>query len=320
MSRKSKKKQVSVVGSMNIDYVSSVDALPAAGETVTAEDFDTFLGGKGANQAIAAHRQGSKVFLFASVGEDEPGKIYIESLSEEGLDTTYIHAAPSTTGAAFITVDSSGENTIVISGGANEFLSKEDISSGSEAISKSNALLIQFEVPQQAILEAASVANENNVPVIINPSPFNPTFPWLSVETDYLIVNEPEAAEILEFSADLFDSSPVRQRIHELRIEHLIITRGSNGTLVFPKTEDPFEVDTLAVLPIDTVGAGDAFAGCFAAWIAAGADLQDAIRAANCAGALTTLGGGAQDPIPDRDKVEQHIEQIPKQRTKLKTK
>ena len=115
---------------------------------------------------------------------------------------------------------------------------------------------------------------------------------------------------MLDFPAKLHDSSNVRQRIHELRIEHLIITRGSDSTLVFRRTEDPFEVETMAVLPIDTVGAGDAFAGCFAAWIASGASLEDSVRAANCAGALTTLGGGAQNPIPDRDKVEQHFEQI----------
>ena len=87
----------------------------------------------------------------------------------------------------------------------------------------------------------------------------------------------------------------------------MLITRGSDGTLVFPRTEEPFEVETLAVLPIDTVGAGDAFAGCFAAWLASGASLEDSVRAANCAGALATLGAGAQNPIPDRDKVEQHL-------------
>jgi len=292
---------------MNIDYVSTVNELPAAGETVAAEDSTTLRGGKGANQSIAAHRQEAQVFLIGSVGNDETGKTYKKELAAEGIDTARIHLAPAATGAAFITVDAAGENTIVISGGANDFLSSEDIQSSEETIVNGDALLMQFEVPQAAILHAAALANENNVPVIINPSPSNPAFPWITIQTDYLIVNEIEAEEILEFPAKLLDSSAVRQRIHELRIEHILITRGSDGTLVFPRTEEPFEVETLAVLPIDTVGAGDAFAGCFATWIASGASLKDSVRAANCAGALTTLGAGAQNPIPDRDKVEQHL-------------
>ncbi len=102
----------------------------------------------------------------------------------------------------------------------------------------------------------------------------------------------------------------MRQRLHELRIENLIITRGGDDTLVYRHCDEPFEVPTLPVLPIDTVGAGDAFAGCFTARIAAGDSLDSAIRAANCAGALTTLGPGAQAPLPDREMVIQHLEHL----------
>jgi len=315
MSKQSRPPKVTVVGSMNIDYVSTVGDLPASGETVSAEEFATLRGGKGANQSIAAHRQGADVCLFAAAGKDENGQAYRNALEKEGISTDHIQLVSAATGAAFITVDRNGENTIVISGGANDFLSKESIFNGSQVIQTSDALLAQFEVPQAAVIQAILTANENDVPVILNPSPSNPAFPWLSVQCDFVIVNEYEASELLEFFPTLTDCSEVRQRMHELRIEHLVITRGSSGTLVFPKTEDPFEVETLAVLPIDTVGAGDAFAGCFAAWIASEAPLEEAVRAANCAGGLSTLGNGAQEPVPDRDKVEQHFEQIPKQTT-----
>ncbi len=300
-----------VIGSLNIDYVSRVDELPAAGETVIADDITTCRGGKGANQAISASRQGQQVILFGSIGDDENGASYQKQLSAEGIDVSKIQEVPCSTGAAFITVDSDGENTIVVAGGANDFLTRDDILEGASVIEGASALLLQFEVPQPTIVEAISIANEHEVPVIINPSPANAAFPWHEVQTDYLIVNESEAEDLLEFEATFFSASEVRQRIHELRIKCLIVTRGSKTTLVFPNTGDPYEVDTLAVLAIDTVGAGDAFAGCFAAWIAAGSEPLDAIRAANCAGALTTLGGGAQRPIPDRERVEQHLEQIP---------
>ena len=179
-------------------------------------------------------------------------------------------------------------------------------------------LLAQFEVPTKTVIEAIRLASRADIPVIINPSPFVPNFPWEEVPIDHVIVNQHEAEELLDFSPEQRDPETVRQELHELRIKNLIVTRGSETTLVFTNTGDYYEVEPLPVLPIDTVGAGDAFAGCYAARIALGKTVEDAVRAANCAGALTTLGGGAQKPIPDRDRVDQHIEQIPKRKKILR--
>jgi len=301
---------VAVIGSLNLDYFTRVDELPAPGETVASDRLDLFRGGKGANQAIAVRRQGCKVGLFGATGDDDHGAAYRSALEEEGIDIANLVAAPARTGAAFITVDSRGENMIVIAPGANDALSADDIRRGAAAIEGSAALLGQFEIPVAALVEAVRIANQRDVPVVINPSPFDPTFPWQEVRTDYLIVNEGEAAEVLEFSPLVEDLATVRQRLHELRVEHLIITRGGDSTLVYGRSIDPFDVPTLPVLPIDTVGAGDAFAGCFTARIAAGEALEPALQAANCAGALATLGAGAQDPVPDRNQVDRHIAQM----------
>lgn len=306
------KPRVAVVGSLNIDYVTRVDELPMPGQTIAADDLTTFRGGKGANQAIAALRQGCDVSLFGCVGDDECGKAYRSYLEEEGIDVSEVDTAPSPTGSAFIAVDGDGENTIIIAGGANDFTGADDIRKAAPVLGNCQIALCQFEVPLPAILETVKIANRQEFPVVINPSPVNPTFPWDAVESDYVIVNETEAEEILEFQPTIENESIVRQRIHELRIAHLIVTRGSNGTLVFCKDGRAYDIDTLPVLPIDTVGAGDAFAGCFAARIALGETVEDAVRAANCAGALTTLGGGAQNPMPDYDKIDLHIDQIPK--------
>ncbi|HQZ30016.1 MAG TPA: PfkB family carbohydrate kinase, partial [Verrucomicrobiales bacterium] len=153
----------------------------------------------------------------------------------------------------------------------------------------------------------AKTANQLAIPLIINPSPFDPLFPWYRISTDYVIVNESEALELLEFSPVIEELSTVLARLRQMRIRTLILTRGGNSTLVFRQDGDLLTVPVLPVLPVDTVGAGDAFAGCFAARIAQGEPLIEALYAANCAGALTTLGAGAQDPSPDRERVNQHV-------------
>lgn len=304
--------QVAVVGSLNIDHVARVEELPGPGETVAASDFDTYPGGKGANQAISVRRQGCEVHFFGSVGSDEKGEAYRESLEEEGIYTEHLKQVPAPTGSAFITVDGDGENFIVIAPGANSLLTARDIENGSPVLEECAALLCQFEVPSAAVIAALRAANRFSIPSVVNPSPVDPTFPWGEVRIDHLIVNEHEAHEILEFPPAMEDPSLVRQRLTEFRIEHLVVTRGGDETLVFPHTADAYRVATLPVLPVDTVGAGDAFAGCYTAWISRGETVENAVRAANCAGALATLGAGAQDPIPDLDKIHQHIDQIPK--------
>lgn len=301
---------VSVIGSLNIDYFTKVDCLPSPGETVASLGLELFRGGKGANQAISASRQGARVRFFGCVGSDTEGDEYRRALDEEGIDLTFLGTSPSRTGSAFITVDQGGENMIVVASGANEELTGADILEGSTAIRESRAILANFEVPVPAVIEAARIANAAGIPVVINPSPIDPLFPWHEIQTDYLIVNEGEATEVLEFPPFLEELSTVRQRLTEMRIEHLVITRGGKDTVVFVRGGETFSVETLPVLPIDTVGAGDAFAGCLTARIAAGEPLEAAVRAANCAGALTTLGSGAQAPVPDREKVEQHLDHL----------
>ncbi len=306
----SKRPKVAVVGSLNIDYFTRVEALPAPGETVSSDEMNLFRGGKGANQAIAAFRQECEVVLLGAVGDDEAGKRYRKALEKEGIDTSCLNTAKGNTGAAFIAVDRKGENMIVTAAGANDSLRREDVKKHAAVLESCKTILMQFEIPTTVVVEAARLANRLDIPVVINASPFIPTFPWQEIRTDYLIVNQGEAAELLEFDPSVEEVATVRGRLHELRIENMIVTRGEDETLVYRRTEETLEVPTLPVLPIDTVGAGDAFAGCFAARIASGDDLVLALQAANCAGALTTLGAGAQNPIPDRAKVDRHLEHL----------
>ncbi|MEM7602667.1 MAG: ribokinase, partial [Verrucomicrobiota bacterium] len=190
---------ISVVGSLNIDYFTRVQSLPTPGATVSSQSLELFRGGKGANQAVSACRQGARVYFFGCVGEDEEGGSYRDALSDEGIDVTYLNRVASKTGSAFITVDQSGENMIVMNPGANDRLQSDDVKAGRKAIGGCGAILGQFETPVEVIVEAASIANKAKVPVVINPSPIKPEFPWHLIQTDYLIVNEGEAGEVLGF-------------------------------------------------------------------------------------------------------------------------
>lgn len=306
-----KEHHIAVVGSLNVDYFTRVGRLPVPGETVAATDLEVIFGGKGANQAVAAARQDAQVALIGSVGADEMGKAYLAHLKSEGIEVEGVREVPDTsTGAAFVSVDPRGENTIVVSGGANDQTSPDQIRVRDPFISEAKALLVQFEVPLAAVVEALKIANRSGVITVVNPSPIRSTFPWATVEVDYLIVNETEAAELIEEVPPTLSSAfAIREAIQGMRVRTLIITRGSDPTLVFDERE-AFEAPALPVVPVDTVGAGDAFAGCFASRIASGESLQDAVLAANCAGALTTLRPGAQEAIPDREPVDQHREQL----------
>lgn len=306
----STQKSVSVLGSLNIDYFTKVETLPVPGETVASLSLELFQGGKGANQAISAARQGANVTLIGTVGDDAEGKSYRRALQTEGIDLSCLQTGSARTGCAFITVDEQGENMIVVSSGANAELTDAVIQEKKARLASADAVLANFEIPIPALIGAARIANAASVPLVINPSPYDPVFPWQEIQTDYLIVNEGEATEVMEFDPLQEDESLVRQRLTELRVEHLIITRGSDETIVYRRGGEAVAVETLPVLPVDTVGAGDAFAGCFTCRIAEGDSLENAIRAANCAGALTTLGPGAQHPIPDREKVTQHLEHL----------
>ncbi len=300
--------RVAVIGSLNLDYFTRVETLPKPGETVAAERLTLFRGGKGANQAIAAARQGCQVALFGAVGTDEGGAAYRRALEEEGIDISGIRVAPGETGTAFITVDDAGENTIVIAAGANAELRRADIARATARIENCGVVLGQFETPAAPLVEAARLANRAGGMVVVNPSPFHPAFPWEEIRTDFLIVNESEALQLLGFEPSPRAFEDICDRLHGLRAGCLVVTRGGEGTLVFDREEGVLEVPVLPVLPVDTVGAGDAFAGCFAARLAQGEPLASALRAANCAGALTTLGAGAQDPIPNREQVMRHLQ------------
>jgi ribokinase len=298
--------KVIVVGSLNVDYIAGVERLPAAGETVAATDLLRRFGGKGANQAVAAARQGAKVTLIGCVGADDNGRAYLKHLRREGIDVTGMsRSGNAPTGTALIAVDTRGENTIIVAAGANGELTPKSFAAVNRLLAKAKAVLLQFEIPIATTNAVIGFANRAGIPVLLNPSPLKDGFPWGRYQLDTLIVNAGEAQAIfglpLEGMADRLQGW--RKTLAESRVARLIITRGAQPTLCLG-SDDYLEVPSLPVKPVDTVGAGDAFAGTFVARRAEGLDLLTAIRLANCAGALTTLKPGAQEAIPHRAATE----------------
>lgn len=306
-----------VVGSLNIDYIASVDRLPGPGETVSARNLIQRFGGKGANQAVAAARQGARVAMIGCVGDDDNGRAYRGRLAGERVDAGAISTAKrALTGSALIAVDRVGENLIIVAPGANGHLRPNDIRKHSALLENAQAVLLQFEVPLPTVVETVRLANRASIPVVLNPSPWREGFPWGKLVVDSLIVNAVEAGAVLgapfsQPSARVIRS--VRQALERKGIRRLIVTRGARSTLCISRNEY-FEIPALRVKPVDTVGAGDAFAGAFCAARAEGFDVRGAIRLANCAGALATLKPGAQESIPNRSSTRNAAKRLAWQR------
>lgn len=295
-----------VVGSLNMDLIASVQRLPLAGETVCATGLQRRFGGKGANQALAASRQGGQVTLIACLGDDPDGRDYRNHLRREGINCSTVNTVRGQgTGSAFIAVDPKGENQIIVIPGANAALTPPALKVQRSRIEVAKALLIQLEIPLETVVDAIEIANRARVPVILNPSPYDHAFPWGKVTVDVLIVNRHEAEVI-------FGQAPVKvdqdleawkARLQAKGLKTLIITRGEESTLILHEGGLK-RVAIHKVKAVDTVGAGDTFAGAFATHFAEGASLVECVRWANAAAALSTLQSGAQEGVPLRGDVQ----------------
>jgi ribokinase len=277
--------RVCVVGSVNMDHIFSVAALPHPGETVVASSVRLIPGGKGGNQAIAAARAGADVQLVAALGDDPTGDQLRAHLQANGVGLDGLTAVTGPSGSAVIAVDAAGENTIVVAPGANARLTVES-SQARTAIADSDVLLLQLEIPVTTAVDAARVARGNGTVVIVNASPSGvPPHDLLSLArlADVVVVNEAEARE------------------WHWPVTHLIITRGRRGAS-YLGDDERFDVPAPAVRAVDTTGAGDVFAGVLAAEWPTGH--EQALRRACAAGALATTVRGAGDCAPFADAID----------------
>lgn len=296
--------RIAVFGSLNIDLVLEVPSLPGPGQTVIATGAQKQFGGKGANQAVAAVRQGSAVTMVGAVGDDVDGRRYREHLAQEGIGIEAITVvAGVATGSAHICVDPRGENQIAVDPGANARIKGAALA---RALSGASVLLAQLECPVSEVVAALQLAAASGVRSILNAAPAAADFPWGKLAIDTVIVNEHECRECFAHSPAAMASwsEPERRAFFAgRRVSHLIITQGAEPTL-YLNPETVRSIPAHPVQPRDTVGAGDMFVGALVAELVAGRDWPSALRYANVAAALSTLEIGAQAAMPRRAAVE----------------
>ncbi len=301
---------VVVVGSMNVDLVVAATRLPQPGETVLGSDIQYRAGGKGANQAVVARRLGAEVSFFGALGSDAFGVDLSTNLNEENISTddiVTIRECPS--GAALITVQLDGENTVTVAPGANSGLTPEHLGKLPKRLSKGDILLLQMEIPLATNIAAATMARHVGVTVILNAAPLpNPTTPQLAkllALTDVLIVNKTEAGQ-LSTNGPPYLWEEQASHLRRWGPEVAIITLGKDGAVAaYPDSvhaEDAFDAAT-----IDGTGAGDAFCGALAVALGGGKGIPSAVRWACAAGAIATTRVGARTGAPQFDEVEQRV-------------
>ncbi|MFF7142449.1 ribokinase [Streptomyces nodosus] len=289
-----------VVGSANADLVVRVERRPAAGETVLGSDLVVHPGGKGANQAVAAARLGARTALLARVGDDGHGELLLRSQRAAGVDTAGVLAGGAPTGVALITVDPSGDNSIVVSPGANARLTPEDVRAASGLLGSSRVVSAQLEIPLETVVEVV-----RNLPsgtrFVLNPSPPRPLPAELLAACDPLIVNEHEARVIAGGEPD---GSPEDRAAALLALgpRSVVVTLGAQGALV-ATGETMTRVPSVKVDAVDTTGAGDAFTAALAWRLGTGSPLPEAAAFAARVGAAAVTRPGAQESYPTAAEV-----------------
>ena len=301
-------KKIIVIGSSNTDMVIKTEKLPAPGETILGGKFLMNPGGKGANQAVAASRLGGKVTFITKRGNDLFGNQAVGLLMREGVDIKYIVKDPDLpSGVALITVDSTGENSIVVAPGSNGNLLKEDIPSVIFDTGKFEILLLQLEIPIDTVEYSAVTASEHGIKVILNPAPARKLSDNLLKNTWLITPNETEAETITGvIITDIPSAERAAELIQERGVKNVIITLGEAGAYIKSENYTGL-IPGIKVKPVDTTAAGDVFNGALAVAISEGSDLKDAVIFANKAASISVTRMGAQASAPYRNEINSQI-------------
>jgi ribokinase len=297
--------RICVVGSTNIDLTFRTTRLPRLGETIGGSGFHLGFGGKGANQAVMAARLGAGVSMVSKVGRDVFGEGALRNFIENRVDVTHVTTdADRPSGVASIVVDDSARNCIIVVPGANQALTPGDVREAASAIHQAQVLLCQLEVPMKATFEAFRLAKAAGVRTILNPAPAVALPDELLALADLCVPNETELELLTESeAASIEQAETAARRLLQRGPSTVIVTMGERGVLVVERQR----VEHIAARPVNAVdptGAGDAFIGSLAVFMAEGQSLSAATRRANGVAALSVTRLGTQTSFPSREEVE----------------
>lgn len=301
-----KRPRIAVVGSANIDLTTFTDRFPKPGETIFAQKFDLGFGGKGANQAVAARLCGAEVFMVARVGSDLFGPATIENFRKQEIDATHVRQVEGlSSGVAPIFVESSGQNRILVVKGANDALKPADVDAAGETLRSADCIVLQFEIPLETVYYTVAFARRHGIRCIVNPAPAQPVDMTALDGLDYFVPNEHEAEAISGLSVkNTDDARHCAEKFLVNGIRRVIITLGANGSLLAGR-DGSEHIAPFPVKSVDSTGAGDAFIGSFAVFLAEGLPEREAVRRANLYAGLSTTRVGTQKSFYPRAAYDQ---------------
>jgi ribokinase len=308
-------KKILVVGSSNTDLIIKVPEIPRPGETLLGGKFQTFPGGKGANQAVAAARAGGEVVFIAAVGDDAYGEEAVRGYKTDHINTENIKVCKGIpSGIAMITISDKGENAITVASGANAELLPEDLDEAEEAFDEADYMLIQLETPLETVRKAVEICAEFNTKVILNPAPAADLPDEILSGTGIITPNETEAERLTGVRvANEQEALKAAEVLHDRGVEKVIITLGSEGAFLSDRESGVAKkVPGFRVTAVDTTAAGDVFNGYLAVCLSEGCAMEEAIRAAHAAAALSVQKLGAQSSIPRREETDYYLKQSQK--------
>jgi ribokinase len=297
---------VVVVGSSNMDVFFYTDRMPEPGETVLGDAYRMVMGGKGANQAVASRLLGAEVTLVGRVGDDLFGRRMLDNFSSHGIACEHIRVdKEADSGVALILVDRQAENSIVVVPGANMRITPADVESAADKLRATDVLLMQLEIPLDAIQRAVDIAHKgDNTLCVLNPAPARPLPDRILKKVHLLTPNQGEARALTDIATDTLEGAEAAgQMLLDKGVQTVIITLGAQGALIV-RPDQTLHVGGVRVDALDTTGAGDAFMGGLAVALAEGQTLEEATHFANVVGALSTQKPGAMPSLPTRDEVE----------------
>ncbi len=305
-------KKILIVGSSNTDLIIKVPEIPRPGETLLGGVFQTFPGGKGANQAVAAARAGGDVVFIASVGDDAYGEEAVKGYKLDNINTENIKICKNVpSGIAMINVSDKGENAITVAPGANARLTPADLDDAEEAFLEADFMLVQLETPVETVAKAMEMCREFNTMVILNPAPAMDLPGEILSMTDIITPNETEAERLTGISIrDENDARRAAEKLHEKGVGKVIITMGAGGAFLSdPVSGTRLLIPGFSVEAADTTAAGDVFNGQLAVALSEEKSLEDSIRIAHAAAALSVQKIGAQSSIPRREETDYFLEE-----------
>ncbi|WP_026772201.1 ribokinase [Sediminibacillus sp. JSM 1682029] len=296
---------ITVVGSINIDIVAQTDRYPSRGETIFGKKIDYLSGGKGANQATSVAKLGKQVSMIGAVGNDFHGDKLVDTLKERKVNTEFIKRSQIlATGTAIITIDQTAENTMLVLKSANDDLLPEDIESAFAKMAHSEVLLVQMEVPQETVIRAMELAKKRGMYVILDPAPAEGITVKALDYADVITPNRQETKHMIGIDViDIETAVDAGRTFEKMGVKNSILKMADKGCVVYQNGKWE-HLPSIPVTPLDTVGAGDSFAGALACAISDGYDLIEAAKFASIVGALKVTKLGAQSGIPTLEEVD----------------